>query len=121
MMKKFISLFVVLVALCGVAASAQIVTTEPAVLQENSQGVVLYYHADSPLGNNGLKNYTGDDVYAHIGVTTAAGDWQHVVADWSVNKPQCKLSRVDANTYPVVLRRGCVGEGDTPVHGVPQR
>ena len=99
MMKKFISLFVVLVALCGVAASAQIVTTEPAVLQENSQGVVLYYHADSPLGNNGLKNYTGDDVYAHIGVTTAAGDWQHVVADWSVNNPQCKLSRVDANTY----------------------
>ncbi len=98
-MKKFISLFVAFVALCGVAASAQIVTTEPAVLQENSQGVVLYYHADSPMGNNGLKNYTGDDVYAHIGVTTAAGDWQHVVADWSVNKPQCKLSRVDANTY----------------------
>ena len=99
MNRKIFSLFVALSVLCGICASAQIVTTIPEVLQENSQGVVLYYHADSPLGNNGLKDYTGDDVYAHIGVTTATGDWEHTVANWDVDLPKCKLSRVDANTY----------------------
>ena len=99
-MRKIIALFVVLAAaVCGFYAGAQIVTTSPALLQENSQDVVLYYHADSPLGNGGLKNYTGDDVYAHIGVTTEAGNWQHVPADWGTNLPKCKMSRVDANTY----------------------
>lgn len=102
-MNRIVTLFVAMLLMCGFAAQAQIVTTEPAVLQENSQGVVLYYHADSPLGNGGLKNYTGDDVYAHIGVTTTAGDWQYTVADWSTNLAKCKLSRVDANTYALAI------------------
>lgn len=102
-MKKLLLTFVAIVLACGIKAAAQIVTTDPAVLQEDSPGVVLYYHADSPLGNGGLKGYGGDDVYAHIGVSTAAGDWKHVVADWNVNLPKCKLTRVDAETYSLSI------------------
>lgn len=102
-MKKIVMIFVAIIIACAVGASAQIVTTTPAVLQEDSPGVVLYYHADSPLGNDGLKDYKGDDLYAHIGVTTAAGDWQHVPAEWTVNLPKCRLTRVDANTYSLSI------------------
>ena len=102
-MKKLLLTFVALVLACGIGAVAQIVTTAPAVLQENSTGVVLYYHADSPLGNDGMKNYTGDDVYAHIGVTTAAGDWQYIAAGWDTDLPKCHMTRVDANTYSLAI------------------
>lgn len=102
-MKKLLLTFVALVLACGIGAVAQIVTTTPAVLQENSTGVVLYYHADSPLGNDGMKNYTGDDVYAHIGVTTAAGDWQYIAAGWDTDLPKCHMTRVDANTYSLTI------------------
>lgn len=102
-MKKIILTLTLMLLACGIGAVAQIVTTSPEVLQESSQDVVLYYHADSSLGNGGLKDYTGDDVYAHIGVTTAAGDWQHVQADWNQNIAKCKLARVDANTYSLAI------------------
>ncbi|MDE6270524.1 MAG: hypothetical protein K2M12_06700, partial [Muribaculaceae bacterium] len=102
-MRKFILTLTLMLLACGIGAVAQIVTTSPGVLQESSSDVVLYYHADSPLGNDGLKDYTGDDVYAHIGVATEAGDWQHVQADWNQNLPKCKLSRVDANTYSLAI------------------
>ena len=101
-MNKIFTLFLAFVAFCGIGVSAQIVTTSPEVLQENSQNVVLYFHADSPLGNGGLKGFSGD-VYAHIGVTTPAGDWQFVSADWSVNLPKCKMTRESANTYSLAI------------------
>lgn len=101
-MKKIFTLFVAFALLCGLGAAAQIVTTSPSPLQENSGDVVLYYHADSPLGNGGLKDYKGDDVYAHIGVTTAAGDWQHAPT-WGDNAAKYKMTRVDANTYSLAI------------------
>ncbi|MDE6453448.1 MAG: hypothetical protein K2L27_04515 [Muribaculaceae bacterium] len=102
-MKKFFTLTLAVVLACCVSAAAQIVTTSPAVLQMDSQDVVLYYHADSPLGDGGLKGYASGDVYAHIGVTTQAGDWQHVPATWDVNLPKCKTTRVGADTYSLTI------------------
>ncbi len=50
--------------------SAQVVTTEPSILQIDSQDVVVYFHADK--GNKGLMGLApGVDVYAHTGVITS--------------------------------------------------
>ena len=102
-MKKFFTLFaLVAIALFGFSATAQLVTTSPDVLRDDSQDVVLYFHADSPEGNGGLRNYTGD-IYAHIGVTTCNGPWQYVVAKWDENVDKCKLNRIDANNYSLTI------------------
>ncbi|MDE6486749.1 MAG: hypothetical protein K2L76_04490 [Muribaculaceae bacterium] len=102
-MKKFLTLFaLVAIALFGFRAAAQLVTTSPDVLRDDSQDVVLYFHADSPEGNAALRNYTGD-VYAHIGVTTGNGTWQYVVAEWNENVDKCKLTRIDANNYSLAI------------------
>lgn len=81
--------------------AAQIVTTSPALLQQSSSNVVLTYHADSPLGNNGLKGVTeSDPVYAHIGVITnkSDGQWAYAPA-WKDNSAKYKLNYETANTW----------------------
>lgn len=95
--------------------SAQIVTTEPSPLQEASRGVVLTYHADSPLGNGGLANLPEQtDIYAHIGVitdkSTNNGDWKYVPFPWpssgnaqSANTDRNRLTRVSENTYTLAI------------------
>ena len=56
-MKKFLTLFALAaIALFGFRAAAQLVTTSPDVLCDDSQDVVLYFHADSPEGNGALRN-----------------------------------------------------------------
>ena len=66
-MKRLLLALLTLVAV--VPLWAQLVTSEPTILQENSQDVVLTYHADSPMGDKGLANLPqSTDVYAHIGV-----------------------------------------------------
>ncbi len=113
-MKKVCSFLLVLM-LAMLPAYAQIVTTEPSPLQEHSQGVVLTYHADSPLGNNGLANLASSfDVYAHIGVitnkSTDSSDWKYVVTDWpntgnqqAANTDKNRLTYVSANTYTLTI------------------
>lgn len=71
----------------GSVAEAQIVTTTPAPLQENSTGIVLTYHADASEGNKALAGLPESKyVYAHIGVLTnksvTSGDWKYVVTPW---------------------------------------
>lgn len=74
--------------------NAQVVTTEPSPLQEDSQNVVIYFHADQ--GNMGLKDQPASTaLYAHTGVSTIDGngkvsDWQYVPAAWNTNLPKCK-------------------------------
>lgn len=91
--------------------SAQIVTTEPAPLQRGSNGIVLTYHADSPLGNGGLANLPDNtDVYAHIGLLTSksanTGDWKYVPYPWpangndqTANTAGNRLTKIAPNTY----------------------
>ena len=83
--------------------NAQVVTTEPSPLQEDSQNVVVYFHADQ--GNMGLKDQPASTaLYAHTGVSTIDGngkvsDWQYVPATWNTNLPKCKLEYVSANLW----------------------
>jgi len=102
-MKKFFSLLAMLCLVAGYAV-AQIVTTKPVIIQGSSSGVVLTYHADSPLGNDGLKGVTAaDPVYAHIGVITNksvnTSDWKYAPLKWGDNQEKYKLSYVSANTW----------------------
>ena len=81
-MKRFCTLFLVLIVL-SLSAAAQLVTSAPTPLQEGSKGVVLTYNAASPLGNKGLAGLPAStDVYAHIGVitnkSTNSSDWRYV-------------------------------------------
>lgn len=103
-MKKF---FVIAFAamLCAFAAGAQIVTTSPELLQESSENVVLTFHADSPMGNNGLKGVTASTaVYAHVGAITnkSNGAWKFA-PEWLDNSAKYKLTYVSANTWNLTI------------------
>lgn len=99
-MKTLLSL---LLSLLSLAAFSQVVTTRPAVPLETSE-VTIVFHADE--GTKGLMDFTGD-VYAHTGVITSEStggtDWKYTVADWGVNVPKAKMTRVSANTYELTI------------------
>ncbi len=99
-MKTLLSL---LLSLLPLVAFSQVVTTLPAIPTETSE-VTIVFHADE--GTKGLMDFTGD-VYAHTGVITdeSAGgsDWKYTVADWGVNVPEAKMTRVAANTYELAI------------------
>lgn len=112
-MKRILSLLLVLQALFGFELAAQIVTTSPALLQEDSKDVVLTFHADSPLGNKGLSGLDkSTPIYAHIGVitnkSTGVSDWKYTVTPWpdagggnlsQANTSKNTLTYVTANTW----------------------
>ncbi len=102
-MKKFYSLLAFICMVYGFSV-AQIVTTQPIILQDKSSDVVLTYHADSPLGNNGLSGVTAaDPIYAHIGVITNksenTSDWKYGPSKWGDNLEKYKLEYAGANTW----------------------
>ena len=102
-MKRFFSFAIALVALAATAA-AQIVTTTPAPLQEESKNVTLIYNAASPLGNNGMKGLkASDDVYAHIGVITNksvdVSDWKYGPKEWGDNAAKYKLTNAGTDLW----------------------
>jgi len=84
-------------------ATAQVVTSVPALPTANDR-VVITFHADR--GDQGLMNFTGD-VYAHTGVitnlSTGPSDWRHVIAGWTVNDPRALMTRTGPNTYTLTL------------------
>lgn len=95
-MKKIFTLLWVAAFGC-LASIAQIVTTQPPILQTSSQGVVLTYNAASPLGNGGLKGLSPSAaVYAHIGCITNrsvnTSDWKYGPTSWGDNAPKYKLN-----------------------------
>lgn len=105
-MKRLFSFIAILTMFCGYGMS-QIVTSSPILLQDKSQNVTLTYHADSPLGNGGLKGLTSaTDIYAHIGVITNksvnTSDWKYAPT-WGDNKAKYKLTRVATDTYTLSL------------------
>ena len=51
-------------------------------------------------GDRGLAAWTGD-IYAHTGITTAAGDWQNVNATWGAQLPTRKMTRQANGTYTI--------------------
>ncbi|RPI66798.1 MAG: hypothetical protein EHM47_16035, partial [Ignavibacteriales bacterium] len=95
-MKKFY-FFVLLVT---EILHAQVVTTEPQFPTENDS-VVVYLDATQP-GAEELLNYAGT-IYAHTGVHTNLGDWQHVIGEWGNNSTQPALTRLGTNSYQLTI------------------
>ncbi len=108
MMKlKYPVLILILAGWC-LASQAQVVTTDP-VFPLASGPVVITFHADR--GDMGMKDYTGDDVYAYTGLITSLStgptDWKHVVSGtWSTTSPppdKVKMTRTGTNTYTLTI------------------
>lgn len=95
---KIFTLVCLLSAVFGLHAQ---VSTEPAIVQEDSQNVVVYFHADQ--GNKALANLpTTTLVYAHTGVLTSKStgdsDWKYAPS-WLDNSEKYKCEYVGPNLY----------------------
>lgn len=105
-MKKSALLFMSLLMLCIMSAKAQVVTTDPSPLQEDSQGVVIWFHADQ--GNKGLMGLTGSTpIYAHTGVSVVDGTgketkWKYA-PKWEVNEEKYALTYVSTNLWKLEI------------------
>jgi 1,4-alpha-glucan branching enzyme len=90
------------------------VTSDPEYATENDS-IVIYFNA--ALGSGDLRNYKGD-LYAHTGVNTNKGTWQHVIGSWGVNSSQPKLTRIDSIHYLLKIGnpRTFYGLTDTSEH-----
>lgn len=100
-MKKFYSLIFLLTCL-GMGIHAQIVTTSPAILQENSRDIVITFHADE--GNKGLAGLTEKDaVYAHTGVILKGSDQWMYAPSWTVNQDKYKMTYVSPDTWSLTI------------------
>ncbi len=85
----------------SVAMNAEIITTQPAILQTNSTDIVITYHADE--GNKALMGLAETEkVYAHTGVITSASttdsDWKHAPT-WLTNTEKYEMTYAGTNTY----------------------
>ncbi len=101
-MKHKLPVLILFLAGFSLAATAQVVTADP-VFPVSSGPVVITFHSDQ--GNAGMKDYAGDDVYAHTGVVTnlSEGQWKYVIAAWTTNIPKAKLTKVSANVYTLTI------------------
>ena len=79
---------------------AQIVVTVPEYPTQ-SDSIIVFFDATQP-GAEELLNYTGT-VYAHTGVNTNFGNWQHVIGSWGNNQNQPSLLRLSANLYQLTV------------------
>ncbi len=107
-MRTKLPVLIMIITGWSLAAPAQVVTADP-VFPVASGPVVITFHAD--MGDMGLKDYSGDDVYAHTGVitnlSTGPSNWKYVVSGtWSTTTPppdKVKLTRVGSNTYTLTI------------------
>ncbi|MDE7179869.1 MAG: hypothetical protein K2N88_01545 [Muribaculaceae bacterium] len=85
---------------------AQVVTTEPTPLQEDSEDVVIYFHADE--GSKGLINTPATTaIYAHTGVEVVDADgkttqWKYAPS-WEVNNEKFQLQYVSENLWKLYI------------------
>ncbi len=78
---------------------AQPITVSPTTPTQNDS-IVIFLNTTLP-GATELLNYTGT-IYAHTGVTTNLGTWQHVIGSWGqTNQPA--LERLGANLYKLTI------------------
>ena len=93
-MRHIVLLFVLLIVRM---LPAQLVSTDPANATRNDSFKVIF---NAALGDQGLKGYTGNDVYAHTGVTIEGeGTWQYVIADWSTNLSKARLTKIGTDLW----------------------
>lgn len=103
MLKKFLLTFVA--AIVGYSITSAQVTTIPMPLQEDSQNVVIYYHADQ--GNKALADLPASTlIYAHTGVltnkSTGNSDWKYAPT-WGANEPKYLMTYEGPNLYSLNL------------------
>jgi len=79
---------------------SQIVVTIPE-FPTQTDSITIYFDATQP-GAEELLNYTGT-VYAHTGVNTNYGNWQHVIGNWGNNNNQPALTRDNSNHYHLTI------------------
>jgi 1,4-alpha-glucan branching enzyme len=79
---------------------AQVITTQPEFPTE-TDSIVIFLDTTQP-GAEELFNYSGT-IYAHTGVNSNFGNWQHVIGDWGNNQNQPALERLGANLYKLTV------------------
>ena len=83
---------------------AQKISVSPEFPTENDN-ITITFRADQ-ASRKDLVGYTGT-LYAHTGVitneSTSSNDWKHVIESWGNNSTQPALTRIDANTYQLVI------------------
>ena len=103
MNKLRLSSLLILLLSCSMWAWAQVVYSEPAVIQQSSTGIVVYFNADE--GNKGLAGVT-DGVYAHTGVITTESssdsDWRHAPT-WGDNSDKYALEFVSTDLWKLEI------------------
>lgn len=102
---KFKLQFIFYLLVAGtVTLHSQVITVSPA-FPTSSDAVVITFNADK--GDMGLKDYAGDDIYAHTGVITdksaSSSDWKYVVAPWGTFTAKAKMTKVSANVYTLTI------------------
>ncbi|MCZ4694735.1 T9SS C-terminal target domain-containing protein [Ancylomarina euxinus] len=102
-MKKLYSIFILLLlTISSQLVWSQVVTTAPIFPTENSEVTLTF---DASLGNQGLKDYTGD-VYAHTGVitdkSTSGSDWKYTPT-WGDNSAKYKLTSLGNNKWELKI------------------
>ena len=98
-MKNLLYVFLFAITVYSVSF-AQPVTIDPATPTQYDS-IVVFFDATQP-GGTGLLNYTGT-VYAHTGVNTNLGQWQHVIGSWGNNTTQPALTRISTNLYKLTI------------------
>ncbi len=100
MMKTYMMTLLLMVA-SVLGLSAQ-VTSDPSPLQEDSQDVTIFFHADQ--GNKGLMGLgSTDKVYAHTGVCINGGtDWKYAPT-WGDNSTKYELTYVSENLWQLYI------------------
>jgi len=96
---KFKILLFALIFICT-EIFPQIVVTIPENPTENDS-ITVYFDATQP-GAEQLLGYNGT-VYAHTGVSTNIGTWQHVIGDWGNNTNQPALIKDSPDHYHLTI------------------
>jgi 1,4-alpha-glucan branching enzyme len=96
---KYMSKFFAILFI-SISVYSQPIYTDPEYPTE-TDSIVVFLDTTQP-GAGELFNYSGT-VYAHTGVHTNYGFWQHVIGDWGNNQNQPALERLGANIYKLTV------------------
>ncbi len=100
MMKTY--LLTLLLAVASVLGLHAQVTSQPSPLQEDSQDVRIYFHADQ--GNKGMMGLPASaQVYAHTGACLSNGQNWVNAPNWNVNDDKYKMTYVSENLWELYI------------------
>ena len=97
-MKYISKLFAIL--FLSISIYSQPIYTDPEFPTENNHITIILDTSQPGAGE--LSNYTGT-IYAHTGVNTNNGNWQHVIGEWGDNQNQPALTKIGSNLYELVV------------------